>query len=339
MMKMKLNKKIAGAAAMLLLSTTMLGTSTFAWFTMSRTVKVDGMEVKTKVSGNLLISDTNTSDAYYGTQLTQSVQALLEPVSTVNGVDGTFYYTLDAKADGSKLNAITGSGAVPFIAYDASAAATDTTNYANKFSEDYAVTKGIAGNAFTGKEAAEGYVDYVFYLKATPDEANNEIRLTRCNLAYNDAAIANSGSDVTLYDKAWRIAVFAEKTSVGTFDATPSSATTKLKDGILGLDKAAYFEDKAVSGVAATAAPTLASSGVVIDTGLGAGIPAYYKVVVRLWLEGQDTACKTETYVNLSNAWKLDLQFDLVPSTDTALPAVKAIATDTPATVNDDIPR
>ena len=57
MMKMKVNKKIAGASAMLMLSATMLGTSTFAWFTMNKEVQIVGMEVKAHAEEGLLINE------------------------------------------------------------------------------------------------------------------------------------------------------------------------------------------------------------------------------------------------------------------------------------------
>ena len=60
------------------------------------------MEVKTRVSGNLLISENNLKDEYYGTDLVQGRKALLEPVSTATALDNGFYYTVDAKADGAK---------------------------------------------------------------------------------------------------------------------------------------------------------------------------------------------------------------------------------------------
>ena len=44
MKKKKTNKKIASALAMLMLSAAMLGTSTYAWFTMNKRVEVTGME-------------------------------------------------------------------------------------------------------------------------------------------------------------------------------------------------------------------------------------------------------------------------------------------------------
>ena len=34
-------------------------------------------------------------------------------------------------------------------------------------------------------------------------------------------------------------------------------------------------------------------------------------MVVRVWLEGEDTSCNNETYVRLTNEWSLDLKFEL----------------------------
>ena len=89
---------------------------------MNREVEVTGMEVRTKVGSNLLISTTNMDADYTSNTLSQTRKALLEPASSITGATGTFYYTLDAKASGAKNNAITGEGAVPYTAYNETAA-------------------------------------------------------------------------------------------------------------------------------------------------------------------------------------------------------------------------
>jgi hypothetical protein len=321
-----------------MVSAVMLATSTYAWFTMSRTVKVDGMEVRTKVSGNLLISDTNTSDAYYGTMLTQTKKALLEPVSSVKGVDDTFWYTLDAAADGHKLR---DASTVNYKDYETDFANTEgaSEGYANVFSEQYAITTATASpinEGMTVDGSAYGYVDYIFYLKATPDETNNFIKMTKCDLSYNGTAIDNTQ---LAKDKAWRIAVFAEPTTATTTSATPSSSDTKLIGGNpLGLSGASYFNDTAVSSATGKTAASITNTGIILNSSaLPAGTPAYYKVVVRLWLEGEDPTCKTENYMTLDNAWKLDLQFDLVATSSGT--AVTGIGTADKATITDDVPR
>ena len=87
-------KKLIPAAGMLALSASMLATSTYAWFTMNKSVTVTGMELKTTVSSNLQIAATNSESAF-DNSLTQSVKALLEPVSTIDGLNTASGLTLN----------------------------------------------------------------------------------------------------------------------------------------------------------------------------------------------------------------------------------------------------
>lgn len=59
---MKKFKKLIPALCMLLISAVLMGTSTYAWFSMNKTVKVDGMQVEAKSESiYLLISNTAAS--------------------------------------------------------------------------------------------------------------------------------------------------------------------------------------------------------------------------------------------------------------------------------------
>lgn len=60
---------------------------------MNKDVKISGMELKTKVSGNLLICDDNEESHFSSDELVQARKALLEPVSTTTAQDGSFFYT------------------------------------------------------------------------------------------------------------------------------------------------------------------------------------------------------------------------------------------------------
>ena len=61
-------KKLVPAIVMLLISASLLGTSTFAWFSMNRAVKVTGMSITTKVDDSLSIAEHN-SEANFGNSL------------------------------------------------------------------------------------------------------------------------------------------------------------------------------------------------------------------------------------------------------------------------------
>ena len=86
MKKTNLNAKLAGASAMLLLSASMLGTSTYAWFTMNKEVSVTGMEVKAHAEEGLLINEVKAanSDTWDDAATAGSNTIALRPASTSN---------------------------------------------------------------------------------------------------------------------------------------------------------------------------------------------------------------------------------------------------------------
>ena len=322
-------KRIAASATMLATSAAMLGTSTYAWFTMNKEVEVTGLTMKTKVSSNLLISENNAEGTYAPDQLISGRKALLEPVSSVSGKTGEFYYTLDAKESGQKAH---GADSIAYVAYDetkktlpgdktntnATATAAGKYYYDDAFSKAYGVDP-----AETDYGTAYGYIDYVFYLKATGDTANQQLVMTACdmNYTYDGTKVLSDGStpvDANV-DKAWRIAVFAsditanggkgntgDGATVGKLDPAASAAKT-----ILAPDDAVNWTDKnAVASTSAVGTVTYGTAAV-LDNDIDAGVTKYYKVLVRAWLEGEDKTCNSETYAKLDSNWSLDVEFKL----------------------------
>jgi hypothetical protein len=296
-------KKLIPAAGMLMLSAAMLGTSTFAWFTMNKEVSVTGMTVHTTVESNLLISNDSLSstsknaDSSFSTAtLTQTIEKILEPVSTDDGKE--FYYTVDALATGdARVDAYT--------LYNASSAATgdSATDYLNKFSQDYGLTKTEAAAIVAAEQGAVGYVDYVFQLKADNTATAAEvIDLTQMDLTYT--APTNGAADT---NNAYRAAIFVEDITSGTATADAGSLV-----GIWAPTGATNF-----SGANAVDSTTTVTGNVTYvnaATGLAsvdAGTTKYYKVVVRLWIEGEDTTCYSAKFKDLTGSWALDLKFKL----------------------------
>ena len=287
---------------------------------MNKTVTVDGMEVKTKVGSNLLIApDTITAsddneDSKYVTAITQVRKCLLEPSSTINGVN--YWYTVEASADGNKLDGKN------WIAYNENAdpsvanATAGKANYDSAFNAAYTLgstfTSSTIGMTDQQLGAGYGYVDYIFYLKATSDAANQKVVMTKCNLLHNGAAIGmdDQATPAAINDKAWRVAMFSEQATANT-DITTAVADTSLVS-ILRLDGATnQTPGEAVTGATTTASVTNANAKAVVGNISTAGATAYYKVTVRLWLEGEDTTCTSETYAKLTNKYTLDLEFKL----------------------------
>lgn len=282
---MKKFRKLIPALALLLVSAVLMSTASYAWFSMNNKVTVTGMEVKTKVSDNLFVAKTtldatdHVADSNYKSFINDMTpsETLLEPVSTVDGK--SFFYTdttTNVAADGAPISSSA------YIVYSAGDA----------FDKMYGV------DSVTSSPDAVGYVDYVLELKAVNGSGSDkEVRLTALNLTYKG---------IETNQKAFRVAVFMQKLN---------GAYTMVSEGTLGTAQlfaytdSAYFDSKAVSAVDTVSAVTLTSTGVVGT--VTAGKTDYFKVVVRLWLEGQDTTCNNDTFASLTKNWALDLAFEL----------------------------
>ncbi|WP_295157019.1 hypothetical protein [uncultured Ruminococcus sp.] len=344
-------KKLIPAAGSLAVSAVMLSTSTYAWFTMNKTVTVSGMEMKTTVGSNLLISDNNYEADYSTAALTQGRKALLEPVSSVSGANGTFWYTVDALGNGdARTDAYTSyhetaevsgsedtsgkaltASAIDVITASTAAGTHPSTGgagkayYDDEFNATYTISDAAAGQT-TAFKNAYGYVDYVFYLKGTADAINQNIRMTKCNLVYDDKAITSpafgSGDAVVgdNVDKAWRAAVFCsaiDAANAGKGEITTSNAIVGNLKAILTLEGAANQSGN--TAISANSAPTALAQNYntwsdttnsAIAT-LADKATGYYMVTVRVWLEGEDTTCTSKTYAQLDKSWKLDCEFSM----------------------------
>jgi hypothetical protein len=249
MMKMKTNKKIAGAAAMLLLSATMLGTSTFAWFTMNKEVRVTGMEVKAHAEEGLLINEvalasSNTWDDLATANTTPSLIAL-RPASTF---DLATWWHANSKLSADEAGVENTSGTV--VVNDNGDLYLQLSNAGNLGSGTTAYDL-IAQNAAVGNEKAwtqvtyrdasfgsgtgsyengEGfYVRYTYYLKSSGesdlvvpvDSLQAKVKAT-LNNANNTPA---SGTQSTNLDPSLRVGV-SIPTSVG--DTTTNGGGYKI---------------------------------------------------------------------------------------------------------------
>lgn len=261
-----------------------------AWFSMNNKVTATGMEVKATVSDSLLIASSTegtskSPDSAFTKGINQAVTATLQPVSTISGAKDSFYYTYDAKADGSKATAVASE---PYIAVP-------TTG-----TDPYTVDDGTS----TPKAA---FVDYVFEIKAiNANAADKYLRLTKLNLLYDGAALT---------EHSYRIAVLSQEEGGSGY---ADLATTTAADKIFAYTGFTYFDGTAVSGTATKAAvsPTVNTAG--WEKTVPGRTTKFYKVTVRLWLEGEDTDCYTEKFVSLTNIWSLDLAFELVETAGTA---------------------
>ena len=295
---MKKTKIIVPAMGLLLLGTAASVTGTVAWFSINNQVSVTGMVVKTKVGSNILIAENNV-EAEFASGLDQDGRTgILEPVSTVDGVNFFYHSTLNnVGGDGHSMDNV-------FVPYVEGAA----------FDSNY-------GYNPTANSDCLGYMDYSFYIKATNGESvARNLVMSKCNITYRGNAVG---------DKAWRVALFAQTTAKTTTvaDSTVLATSSNMKS-ILKISDAAYFNDVAVKDddpADAYGSVTNLNAAANVQESVGAAATTYCKVIVRLWLEGNDTTCNNSTYAQLSGDFRLDLAFTFSASNGvTALGTVGA---------------
>jgi hypothetical protein len=266
-----------------------------------------------------LISETNADAASYKNDLNQDRACTLEPSSTINGID--YYWTSTSNVDAAG-NAI----AEVYTAYDEDTALAHTaagkTNYDNEFNTNYAFTSPTA--TYTG--VSYGYVDYVFYLKAVnTEQTSQDLNLTRLNLLYNGVAPFAETEAYGRVDKAWRVALIVQDITTNfaygsTFTdaiAAPAATNTVSMFTISGAgnhDSTDYAVGDAsgtptVMDLSYGDSKTAYNQAGKLDT-IAAGAEKHYKVIVRVWLEGEDTTCTNQTYATLKNNYTLDLKFE-----------------------------
>lgn len=131
---MKKFKKLIPALCMLLVSAVMLGSTTFAWFSMNRTVTATGMQIKAEVPTQLLISLDN-SEWKSSVEFGGSTADVVAPVTAVGLAQNAnlvpdFYKLTDAG-----MQKVKEDGTLDGV--EVTAPATDTTNFEKSTNDVY----------------------------------------------------------------------------------------------------------------------------------------------------------------------------------------------------------
>ena len=278
-------KKLIPALALLLVSAVMLATSSFAWFSMNTSVTVTGMSVTAKVNDNLQIAPSTTAatakeadSAFKYGYVMSHTKALLEPVSSINGVN--FFYTST-----KNVNANGDAASDKYVAYDPA----DTDD----FNENYGTE--------LESPTAVGYVDYAVQLKA--DNSKNAAKYV--NLSTLTITYAGDEAD----QKAFRVAVFVDDMGEDGATAATAPSTTTLKSILKMTGSANFTTGKAVSSTTELGNMNAAADVAANIGSVAANSTRYFKVVVRLWIEGEDTTCTNGTFASLTDTWDFDLKF------------------------------
>lgn len=293
---MKLSRKLVPAVLLFLVSVLLITTTTLAWFSINSEVSVTGMQVTATASDNLMVYSTYTTvrgeDAlFHNAVVLPHEEVKLAPASSADGAE--FYYV-----EGHNVNGAGGTiFPMGYVRYDEG-----SPESLNQFNENYRTTGSVA------------YTEYAFQLKATnAQDFSQDVVINLLDLTYGGTTVGTQ--------KAFRVAIFADlfPEDADPDDGVLPAVTTETLVSILGPEGALYRSNRNEGGsligqtVGADVNGDLEMRDVALfgaDAVLGTvaeGETLYYRVIVRLWLEGEDTTCGNATFAPLGDAWALDL--------------------------------
>lgn len=249
-------KKIMASASMLLVSTMMLSSATYAWFTMNKTVSVTGMKLKATAEDGLVISDYAKTTWATSWDVQMASSAVLAPTSTSATTSPAFVRNSSDLFDNAKADQASGYEDLT-LTYSAEAA-----------------NSGSIGSVTDGSVTTNYVLKRTFNIKSSGDTAWDT------NLVIDEVTvngITNSGE----LDKSLRVLVVA---GTDAFIYAPvSGATTSYNY------KGTTTDATAVTAVASTTDSTCTSI-----TSIPAGNSTTpIEVTMYLYFEGEDAACKS----------------------------------------------
>ena len=256
-------KKIIPSICMLLVTAVLMGTSTYAWFSMNRKVEVKGMQVSAVTSSNLIISKTEITDfantnAFFVDYSEKGTYTSLSPVSSSKGKD-FFVADKGAKENDSST-----------LLEGATFETTTQTKDGKTFWLEQTVYIGINGVDAINKQLE--VVPVLTKLDTNDDTTttfNDIYKALRFAVYYTDGT---SAKDAVLF--------------TGDLAATACKAV-----------KAAGANSDAVKEEVTVNSQKVAIPG--IDT---IATNKNYKITIRIWLEGEDSNCTANNTNDASKA-------------------------------------
>lgn len=303
-------KRIAASATMLAVSAAMLGTSTYAWFTMNKEVTVQNLAVQAKAEGGLLISETQgytANDVWDDSANTiaegSTAKVALYPTSTANS--RTWYHATSKTANNAAAANAGAANALKADGYTTLSLTSNTLQSAdagrNGLKEVYYSDTGTSGY---DADDAKYYLKYTYYLK-TSTEGTTSLGLDSGDQNVNISVVHVDGNTTsTELNKSLRVGI--EIGGKFYIFAPISGATGTYYVNAAASDAATNAIDSSASS---HAAPMTVATALDELPGVKAtGTPVY----VYMWYEGEDAACKSENVTATLDELTVDLEFKLV---------------------------
>lgn len=284
---MKAMKKLIPAICLLLISAVLLGTSTYAWFSMNTTVTAEGMKVEATSAKNLVISNTSTlkQDEASHIASTNSDTMKLFPASTTSPSDNTFFYV--SNSEGVDYTSGKGNIGTEF----AKVSFTDGNQYVSKH------TFYIRVDGEANSELYDLYVKKITVNDTTDSSAADKaitqalrVGIVTTNKTVIYAPLAGATLSYNAINAAGEVASYADGIYKNSSDGALNAATTAI-DG-----SAATLAYNANVNLAATV-----------------GTETYVEVTIYIWYEGEDEDCTSAKSVDVENV-TVSVDFEAVIS-------------------------
>ncbi len=188
---MKKFKKLIPALCMLLVSAVMLGSTTFAWFSMNKTVTAGNMQINATTNEPYLLVGS-TADGTFGTNATLSVDpaasTTLKLVTPLNVASNVAYYKDATDANDSKTTTPTKFNNAAEVLWG-TASSTDPAD-----AQKTKVPNLVGGTGFNnGAIAAYVQKSELFFKVAAPDQKGRNLKCSKVTFTNtNDNSIAKS---------------------------------------------------------------------------------------------------------------------------------------------------
>lgn len=287
-------KKLIPALCMLLISAVLLGTSTYAWFSMSGEVSATGMQVKAATDSDLQIALYN-GDTKGAFATTQAVTALSADSPFLKMIPGTPNYTAADAIDGwyvlddaTKANSAT----------DGTVADFDTKGASKAVANDGTVVLGTDPNT----ETRGVVLINKFAIQAKEGSDNTFDKL------YVSEIAVTSGAGAENFDPAIRVAVKV------TQDTKTAWTVFAPKNDTLGGTSYTTYVKTGDADAVTTCTVQVKKTGIanavnILPADVTISSTKEVTVEVYIWYEGQDAACTSSNAMGITAATSVDIFF------------------------------
>lgn len=315
---MKKYLKLIPALCLLLVSAILMGTSTFAWFSMNTRVTATNMQVQAIADQGILINEVaDATDTNWDNSVNTATATTIKLHATSTANTSTWYVAYSKSQDdsaaassGTPSNNLTIDG-YKVLGTDIMTA-TETVNAVAGSTAQRDILYVDKDNDSTYDENEGYYVKYTYYIKSSADAITLTPTTTGQSFNIKSVTATTLTSNSVNLDKALRVAiVVANKAYIYAPVYDYANSETAADYYVNASTTATTPLDNTVSyATALTSIPATTDNGT----------PLY----VYMYFEGEDTNLKTSNVVATLDNVKIDIEFEL--TTNTTTPAQVGVA-------------